>query len=38
MKMIYINGSINNPIEGKNYLYLKVNPTKQVSYEFKSDL
>lgn len=34
---IHINGSINNPIEGKNYLYLKVNPTKQVSYEFKSD-
>ena len=29
--------SINNPIEGKNYLYLKVNTTKQVSYEFKSD-
>ncbi|MDC9410800.1 hypothetical protein PSM04_18255, partial [Clostridioides difficile] len=28
---------INNPIEGKNYLYLKVNTTKQVSYEFKSD-
>ena len=34
---IHIYGSINNPIEGKNYLYLKVNTTKQVSYEFKSD-
>ena len=34
---INIYGSINNPIEGKNYLYLKVNTTKQVSYEFKSD-
>lgn len=34
---IHISGSINNPIEGKNYLYLKVNTTKQVSYEFKSD-
>lgn len=34
---IHISGSINNPIEGKNYLYLKVNITKQVSYEFKSD-
>ena len=34
---IHIYGSINNPIEGKNYLYLKVNTTKQVSYELKSD-
>ena len=34
---IHIYGSINNPIEGNNYLYLKVNITKQVSYEFKSD-
>lgn len=34
---IHIYGSINNPIEGRNYLYLKVNTTKQVSYEFKSD-
>ena len=34
---IHIYGSINNPIEGKNYLYLKVNTTKQVSSEFKSD-
>lgn len=34
---IYIYGSINKPIEGNNYLYLKVNITKQVSYEFKSD-
>lgn len=34
---IHIYGSINNPIEGKNYLYLKVNTNKQVSYEFKSD-
>lgn len=34
---IHIYGSINNPIEGKNYLYLKVNTTKQTSYEFKSD-
>lgn len=34
---IHIYGAINNPIEGKNYLYLKVNTTKQVSYEFKSD-
>lgn len=34
---IHIYGSINNPIEGKNYLYLKVNTTKQVSYEIKSD-
>lgn len=34
---IHIYGSINNPIEGKNYLYLKVNTTKQLSYEFKSD-
>lgn len=34
---IHISGSINNPIEGKNYLYLKVNINKQVSYEFKSD-
>lgn len=34
---IHIYGSINNPIEGKNYLYLKINTTKQVSYEFKSD-
>lgn len=34
---IHIYGSINNPIEGKNYVYLKVNATKQVSYEFKSD-
>lgn len=35
---IHIYGSINNPIEGKNYLSLKVNTTKQVSYEFKSDI
>ena len=34
---IHVYGSINNPIEGKNYLYLKVNATKQLSYEFKSD-
>lgn len=34
---IHIYGSINNPIEGKNYLYLKVNTAKQLSYEFKSD-
>lgn len=34
---IYIYGSINKPIEGNNYLYLKVNIAKQVSYEFKSD-
>ena len=34
---IHIYGSINNPIEGKNYLYLKVNTTKRLSYEFKSD-
>ncbi|WP_455539670.1 CdaR family protein [Terrisporobacter sp.] len=34
---IHIYGSINNPIEGKNYLYLNVNTTKQVSHEFKSD-
>lgn len=34
---IHIYGSINNPVEGKNYLYLKVNTSKQVSYEFKSD-
>ena len=34
---IHIYGTIKNPVEGKNYLYLKVNTTKQVSYEFKSD-
>ena len=34
---IQISGSINNPIEGQNYLYLKVNTTKQLSYEFKTD-
>lgn len=34
---IHIYGSINNPIEGQNYLYLKVNTNKQLSYEFKSD-
>ena len=34
---IHISGSINNPIEGQNYLYLKVNTTKQLSYEFKTD-
>ena len=34
---IHIYGSINNPIEGKNYLYLKVNTNKHLSYEFKSD-
>ena len=34
---IHIAGSINNPIEGQNYLYLKVNTTKQLSYEFKTD-
>ena len=34
---INVYGSINNPIEGNNYLYLKVNTTKQLSYEFTSD-
>ena len=34
---IHIYGTIKSPVEGKNYLYLKVNTTKQVSYEFKSD-
>ncbi len=34
---INIYGSVSNPIEGQNHLYLKVNTTKQVSYELKSD-
>lgn len=34
---IHIYGSINNPMEGKNHLYLNVNITKQVSYELKSE-
>ena len=36
-KDIHMSGSINNPVEGQNYLYLKVNLTKQLSYEFKND-
>lgn len=34
---IHIYGTINNPMEGNNKLSLKVNITKQVSYEFKTD-
>ena len=35
---ISIYGQINNPIEGKNEIYLKVTPAQRVTYEFKNSI
>jgi len=35
---ISVYGQINNPIEGKNEIYLKVTPAQRVTYEFKNSI
>jgi len=35
---ISVYGQINNPIEGKNEIYLKITPAQRVTYEFKNSI
>jgi len=35
---IHVNGQINNPIEGKNDIYLKASTSERVTHEFKNNV